>query len=1210
MAIIKGAKVVSDESAGLQNAAATPGLNNGDSDDNDILVGSLPAVFLGFGTAINAALSGYTGVAGNTGLDAFTVSPTGSGAITDVGFVGPTGSPLAGLDSGLRTLDGTAIFLYTDASNNNIVLGRVGNANGTADPGNDTANPLGTIAVAGYIQETLSGTGAITGGKIWLAQYQAIKHPTADPDEALNLDGKVYIGVSQDENFSLAGAPSGQQLFLMFTAEGATPVADRIPGVSIIVTGRNPLDQSASGAAITSEDTVNSSQGGGSTTLGTNNQSITEQEGLRFSFVTGAKADVTIPNLSPGEAGIEANIDFTQYFGARSATFQIVQETGGTTAMVRLTAFKNADNVSGSQSGVNFINSYSNDGAETVPIILSSITVKTFTGATVSGITITDNGGGSYTINGVPNNSQITYATATDHNRVLIENAGSLTAKNGDKTHADFDIGGFKVLQTSVDKLEIGSNMVFEDDGPKITLAETGTPDQLLVDESDLTIDATANFADNYTSTPQPGADGAGAAGTSTYVLGVSAAGADSGLIDVATGDKVLLRVNGDVVEGYTENGNLTVFTVSVSAGGLVELDQIRALKHLDPNNINDTVTLSAANLVMLTRTDTINDGDGDSNSGAATINIGQALVFRDDAPAITLGSQAQAIPALEVDETTLGTDATVANVALSGFFVQSPPLPGNDGASVASVYTIGLATGALEGAVIPGLVDVATNAPVRLFSVDASTVQGRTAAGDVVFTLSVSIDATGTLGSITLDQVRALSHGDTSDPNDAVQAVLADVIRVGRTDTITDADGDKAVSTVTTLVSPTVVFRDDGPSITVSDIAPADALTVDESAFGINATADFADNFSNTPNSYGNDGAGTISSGYALSVKSAGIASGLTDTETGESVVLSLNGTVVEGKTAATGLLVFTVSVSAAGEVTLDQSRAVVHPGTTDPNDSRTLAAADLIRLTRTDTITDKDGDSATSSDFIDIGQALNFEDDGPSITVSDIGPADALTVDESAFGINATADFADNFSNTPNSYGDDGAGTISSGYALSVKSAGIASGLTDTETGESVVLSLNGTVVEGKTAATGLLVFTVSVSAAGEVTLDQSRAVVHLGTTDPNDSRTLAAADLIRLTRTETITDKDGDSATSSDFIDIGQALNFEDDGPSITVSDSGTGRSLTVDETRAGTNATAELRRQLLQHARQLRRRRRGHDRQRLRAQRQGARASPPD
>ncbi|MBS0344781.1 MAG: hypothetical protein JSS56_30120, partial [Proteobacteria bacterium] len=348
-----------------------------------------------------------------------------------------------------------------------------------------------------------------------------------------------------------------------------------------------------------------------------------------------------------------------------------------------------------------------------------------------------------------------------------------------------------------------------------------------------------------------------------------------------------------------------------------------------------------------------------------------------------------------------------------------------------------------------------------------------------------------------------------------------------------TDKDGDQNTGSDFLNIGQALHFEDDGPSIVVADTAPPDALTVDETDLATNASANFADNFSSTP-TYGADGAGTVSSAYVLSVKSPGVDSGLVDTVSNQSVVLTVNAGVVEGRTASSGVLVFTVSVDAAGTVTLDQQRAVVHADATNADDSRTLSAADLIVLTRTDTITDKDGDQNTGSDFLDIGQALNFKDDGPSVLVADTAPPDALTVDETDLTTNASANFADNFTSTP-SYGADGAGTVSSAYALSVKSAGIASGLVDTLSNQNVVLTLNAGVVEGRTASSDLLVFTVSVNATGTVTLDQQRAVVHPDTTNPDDSKTLSAADLIVLTRTDTITDKDGDQNTGSDFLNI---------------------------------------------------------------------------
>ena len=149
-----------------------------------------------------------------------------------------------------------------------------------------------------------------------------------------------------------------------------------------------------------------------------------------------------------------------------------------------------------------------------------------------------------------------------------------------------------------------------------------------------------------------------------------------------------------------------------------------------------------------------------------------------------------------------------------------------------------------------------------------------------------------------------------------------------------------------------------------------------------------------------------------------------------------------------------FTVTVDASGNVTLDQHRAVVHP-TNDPNEPKTLSADNLVTLTAT--ITDKDGDSASAG--LNIGQNLVFLDDGPSISAP--GASATLTVDETVLATNATASFAGAFTS---SFGADGAGTIT--YALGVVAG--PSGLVDTATGEAVNLVLNGTVVEGRTATT----------------------------------------------------------------------------------------------------------------------------------------------
>ncbi|PTR29622.1 DUF5801 repeats-in-toxin domain-containing protein, partial [Pseudomonas sp. GV085] len=360
-------------------------------------------------------------------------------------------------------------------------------------------------------------------------------------------------------------------------------------------------------------------------------------------------------------------------------------------------------------------------------------------------------------------------------------------------------------------------------------------------------------------------------------------------------------------------------------------------------------------------------------------------------------------------------------------------------------------------------------------------------------------------------------------------------------TATVTDKDGDSAQATLN--IGQNLVFKDDGPSITTTGTEPT--LTVDETLLTTDASQSFAANFNSE---FGADGAGTLT--YALNVVAG--ACGLIDTATGDAVNLSLNGTVVEGRTATDNLLVFTVSVAANGSVTLDQSRAVVHANATNPDDSTSLTSDNLVTLTAT--VTDKDGDSAQAT--LNIGQNLVFKDDGPSITTTGVEPT--LTVDETVLATNASQSFAANFNSA---FGADGAGTLT--YALNVVTG--ASGLTDTASGQAVNLSLNGAVVEGRTALSNLLVFTVSVAANGSVTLDQSRAVVHANTTNPDDSTSLASDNLVTLTAT--ITDKDGDSAQAT--LNIGQNLVFKDDGPSITTT--GTEPTLTVDETVLATNAT---------------------------------------
>src|SRR6185436_14135237 len=125
----------------------------------------------------------------------------------------------------------------------------------------------------------------------------------------------------------------------------------------------------------------------------------------------------------------------------------------------------------------------------------------------------------------------------------------------------------------------------------------------------------------------------------------------------------------------------------------------------------------------------------------------------------------------------------------------------------------------------------------------------------------------------------------------------------------------------------------------------------------------------------------------------------------TNQAVTLAMNGGVVEGRVSngeGGFFVVFTVSVDGSGNVTLDQQRAVVHSPDAGPDQSTSLASANLVVLSRSATITDADGDTANASASINIGQALHFEDDAPSINVSITAAADTMTVDETNLALN----------------------------------------------------------------------------------------------------------------------------------------------------------------------------------------------------------------
>ena len=390
---------------------------------------------------------------------------------------------------------------------------------------------------------------------------------------------------------------------------------------------------------------------------------------------------------------------------------------------------------------------------------------------------------------------------------------------------------------TASTSIDLGVKVGFRDDAPSVSTNTVSTV--LEVDETVLTSNDSENFASAFT--VNYGADGAG---STVYSLGVSSAGEDSLLDDVASGNSIYLYENAGVIYGQVNNttgiydaSGINAFTLTVnSATGDVTLDQIRAITHPTGGIASpDELVRIAAGTVSLTATVT----DKDNDTASTSIDLGVKVGFRDDAPSVSTNTVSTV---LEVDETVL-TSNDSENFA-SAFTVNY----GADGAG-STVYSLGVSNAA------SGLTDVATGEAIVL-SMSGSDVVGRTAIGNVeAFRISVN----GT-GDVTLDQIRAITHptGGIASPDELVRIAAG---TVSLTATVTDKDNDTASTSIDLWVKLASVMMRQASALILSTV-----LEVDETVLTSNDSENFASAF--TVN-YGADGAG--STVYSLGVSSAG---------------------------------------------------------------------------------------------------------------------------------------------------------------------------------------------------------------------------------------------------------------------------------------------------------------------------------------------------
>ena len=736
----------------------------------------------------------------------------------------------------------------------------------------------------------------------------------------------------------------------------------------------------------------------------------------------------------------------------------------------------------------------------------------------------------------------------------------------------------------------VGGNLaiLINDDSPTAGLALEGEAPSLLSHDEGTRGGASesvsADFASAFKATLAYGADGAGSVAWH-YSLTVTGQGEASGLSSGGQGIHLYL-IDGVVVgstaasAGAVSSAN-TVFSLAVdAASGKVTLTQYAAIDHALPGDTSgfDSQQVSlGSDLVQLQGSVTITDRDGDPASASQNLDLGGRIGFADDGPSIGIGASGALLGNLVTqDADTIGSNFDTATTSFAAAFAITSQNAGADGpAAVNWSYALKLdvAEGSQSGLNSAGQKIYLYEQNGQIIGSTASS-EGGVNASNTIFNLKVDGS-----GNVTLTQYAEIDHalpGATSNYA-AQQAFLGTgLVSLDATATITDYDGDKASSSASIDLGGKVAFDDDGPSICIdlSGKVPVLLHTQDADTIGSNfdtATTSFAAAFAITSQSAGADTPAAVSWSYALKLDVAeGTQSGLNSA--GQKIYLyEQNGQIIGSTASSEGGVnasntIFSLKVDGSGNVTLTQFAEIDHPlpgATSDYATQQTPLGTGLVSLQATATITDYDGDKASSTASLDLGNKVAFDDDGPSICIDLSGskPIVLLTHDADTIGSNfdtATTSFAAAFAITSQSAGADTPAAVSWSYALKLDVAeGTQSGLNSA--GQKIYLyEQNGQII-GSTSSTEAgvdssnTIFNLKVDGSGNVTLTQYAEIDHAlpgATSNYATQQTSLGTGLVSLQASATITDYDGDKASSTASLDLGNKVAFDDDGPSISV------------------------------------------------------------
>lgn len=642
------------------------GLPDVDTDlvpDNNVT--SLPTALANQIGALNLSSQYYTGANAVTQYAELANFVSSTQAVTNYSLASDSNGTAFSTSTGVATplyVGTNEVFLY-GTSDPNVVVGRLGT--GT------TQNANGAIVMLIALNETKDGTGHVTGTDLGIEMFAPLvnTNPNAvDDGDTLNLSGLInlystYSTVTVVNFNDFSKVPSGNDNFALIGP------SDNTTGADLLTTG----------FAGSTAGTVNVSTTG----LGANAQTVDNGASLRIDVVSANAADFAKADTSP-EVHNTANIAYENHVEVIAAGFQLTQNNPTLKlASLTVSAYDGAAN----NQGTSFVTKVFSDGSTLVTINPTQVHVTDSNGHAITGVNVTVSPDGhSVLITGVPALAHIDFTANSQFDRFIVTN--TMTSAT-DKT--TFDVGGIHVStitgSSGSESADLGSHTIFEDGGPTLTLTAATIP-TVTVDEAALGVagaqsaDFSGLFNVNY------GPDGPAAASSLVYALGISATGANSGLVDTATRDGIFLFMDGSDVVGRVGSSATTAnasgqvdFRISVDSTGHITFEQDHAIVHSDPNAADEPASMSSASLVTLKAT--AQDGDGDSASSPAA-NIGTAFKILDDEPQplgagsnVIVGNNLSASPpAPALPDTGSGAFATynAGNDGVGSYTIVGPP--------------------------------------------------------------------------------------------------------------------------------------------------------------------------------------------------------------------------------------------------------------------------------------------------------------------------------------------------------------------------------------------------------------------------------------------------------------------------------------------------------------------------------------------------------